>query len=461
MKRLIHFSVCILLVACLAQACSTSELPPPGSGYLVRDGLLVSAQGQVVYLHGINVHEAAKYEPAHLLPLSAHEVDILVQSGFDVVRLLTGFEAIMPEQNQVDEDYLDRYMAEVDKLTAAGMFVIVDMHQDVWGDPFGNGAPGWACPDELKAGYQPTTPWWSNYFAPQVCACFDNFWSSSDLQDSFSAAWAAVAGRVCANESVIGFDLLNEPYPGGALGEMDFDQRVLYPFYQRVMAAIREVCPDRVFFIEPSRTYDFGMVDALEIPTLDRGRVVLAPHFYPQAVHEEGVGYDGDKQALEKALSDLYGGFEAQGVPLWFGEYGGLTENPNYDRYLVDINDIFYTHLWGSSLWAFSRGDKGFSLLDARGTRKPVFDRALAAPVPVLLPSRPTGLKIDFDQPGIEFSANCRKDLLVKIMLPAAGSWTVSFDPPGALTQPEVSGHLLTAACRGGTPISFQAHIEE
>jgi endoglycosylceramidase len=422
---------------------------------------VVSALGQFVYLHGINVHEAAKYEPTHLLPLSAHEVEILLQSGFDAVRLLSGWEAIMPERGQLDQDYLDRYSAEVDKLTAAGMFVIVDMHQDVWGDPFGNGAPGWACPDELKEGYQPTTPWWANYFSSQVGACFDNFWASDELQDQLADAWAAVAGRVCANESVIGFDLLNEPYPGGALGEMDFDQRVLYPFYQKLMGRIREVCPDRVFFIEPSRTFDFGLADPLEIPASDRGRVVLAPHFYPQSVHEQGAGYDGDKQALEKSLSDLYGGFEAQGVPLWFGEYGGLTGNPNYDQYLVDINQIFYEHLWGSALWAFSRGDGGFSLLDAVGTRKAVFDNMIAAPVPVLLPSRPKDLKIDFDQPGIEFVVNCKNDLLVQIMLTASGSWTVSFDPPGSLTQPEVSGHLLTAACRGSTPVSFQAHLEK
>jgi endoglycosylceramidase len=446
------------LVVCLA-GCSSSERPPAGTGYHVDDGVIQDALGQMIYLRGINVHEDAKYHPDHIIPLEEREVSILLQSGFNSVRLLTGWAAIMPEEGVFDEVYLQKYVDEVTKLTAAGLFVVVDMHQDVWGDPFGNGAPDWACPEEIKADYVPSDPWWTNYFATQVEGCFDQFWDSTDLQDQYAAAWQEVARRVCANPAVVGFDLMNEPWPGSAFGQEDWDQTVLVPFYRRVIDAVREVCSDRVFFLEPSRAYEFGLADPIEIPVQDQGRVVLAPHYYPVAVHEEGDGYDGNVALLEQDLLSRYQTFDQQEVPVWFGEFGGLTANPNFDQYLEDIYRIFYSRLWGSALWAFSISDGGFSLLAESNNRKDVFEKVSRAPVPIRLPTKPSQLSVDFDTPGLSVTYDCLSERKLEVLLPTPGKWTVSFEPSGAMTQPEVTDYFLTAACRGGGETTFEVTL--
>jgi endoglycosylceramidase len=396
--------------------------------------VLVDSSGEALYLRGINVHESAKYHPDYIIPLTPAEVSILLDGGFNSVRLLTHWEAVMPESDRIDRDYLSLYAAEVQKLTDAGLLVVVDMHQDVWGQPFGNGAPGWACPDELKEGYQPASPWWMNYFAPQVGACFDLLWSDLALQDRFAGAWKEVAAAVCENQAVVGFDLLNEPWPGGSLGDATFDRKILYRFYRRIMDAVEEVCPGRIFFLEPSRAYDYGLMDPLEIGEPDRERVVLAPHFYPPSVHEDGRSYDGDAAALQEAWLTLYQTFLDRRVPMWFGEFGGLTGNPGFDLYLQHITSIFYEHFTGSALWAFSYGDGGFSFLDSSGRRKEVFDPACSIPSPILLPSPPSAMVPDFEGPALTIQFNCRRRRPLVVRLPAGYDWVFSSDPADMLS---------------------------
>ena len=437
---------CIILVLATAPACGEAERAE--RGYRVEDGVLVDSKGRALYLRSINAHPASKYHPDHIMPLTPDEVAIIKDSGFNSIRLLTHWEAIAPESGMFDRDYLASYAAEVDKLTAAGLLVVADMHQDVWGDPFGNGAPGWACPDELKEGYQPVSPWWMNYFEPQVEACFDLFWSDESLQDQFAAAWREVAGLICENPAVVGFDLINEPWPGTSLSDADFDDRVLYRFYRRVMDAIEEVCPTKAFFLEPSRGYDFGLIDPIDFNEADRPRVVLAPHFYPPAVHEPGREYDGDAAALKEAWLDLYQIYLDQGVPMWFGEFGGLIQNPGFDLYMQHITSIFYTHFTGSGLWAFSYGDEGFAFLDSGGERQEIFDQVCSVPTPVRVPSPPSAMVPDFDTPGLSLTFDCRRGRQLEVILPAGYDWTFSSEPADLLSD--------DLTCTGGG----QVHVE-
>jgi len=436
----------VLLLGC---ACGGGRAVPEPSGYHTAAGMIVAPDGQALFLRGINVREEAKYHSAHIIPLADGELVELTASGFTAVRLLAFWQAVMPQPDTIDEDYLDRLEAEARRLDGHGFFLVIDMHQDLWGDPFGNGAPAWACPDELKQDYQPQDPWWSNYFSDQVTACFDNFWADDALQAAYAGAWRAVAGRLCGLERLVGFDLMNEPFPGSSFAQPDSENALLAPFYQRLADAIEEVCPEKIFFLEPSRAYDLGLSRALDIPARLAGRVALAPHFYPPAVHEDGAGYDGDAAALADSLDGLYDDYRRQGVPVWLGEFGGLTGNPNFAAYLVDLQRIMFERNWGGALWAYSRGDGGFSFLDAAGERKQVFTDFCAVPVPVRLPDAPPILAADFLTPALEVEVNCRAQRVVELLLPGAGRWQVAFEPPGVLEQPSVSGHLLSAACRG------------
>lgn len=424
---------CIILVLAMATACTEAE--KACRDYRVEGGVLVDSDGRALYLRSINAHPSSKYHPDHIMPLTNDEISIIKDSGFNSIRLLTHWEAVMPGPDQVDRDYLQAYSDEVRKLTDAGFLVVADMHQDVWGDPFGNGAPAWACPDELKEGYTPVSPWWMNYFEPQVEACFDLFWSDESLQDRFAGAWREVAGLICENPAVVGFDLINEPWPGTSLSDADFDDRFLYRFYRRVMDAIEEVCPTKVFFLEPSRGYDFGLINPIDFNEPDRQRVVLAPHFYPPAVHEPGREYDGDAAALEEAWLKLYQIYLDQGVPMWFGEFGGLIQNPGFDLYMQHITTIFYEYFTGSGLWAFSYGDEGFAFLDSGGERQAIFDQVCSVPTPVRVPSPPSAMVPDFDTPGLTLTFECRRGRELEVLLPAGYDWTFSSDPADLLAD--------------------------
>ena len=129
------------------------------------------------------------------------------------------------------------------------IFYQLDFHQDLYNERFqGEGWPDWAVfddglPAEPKAGFP------ANYFGmPALIRAFDNFWANVDgpggigLQDRYAAAWRHVAGRFRDEPYMMGYDLLNEPWPGSPwatcannVGCPVFDTEVLQPFNERVI----------------------------------------------------------------------------------------------------------------------------------------------------------------------------------------------------------------------------------
>ena len=57
--------------------------------------------------------------------------------GMNAVRLLTTWAAVEPEQGVYDEAYLDALAERLDWAKDAGLHVVLDMHQDVYGEGFG------------------------------------------------------------------------------------------------------------------------------------------------------------------------------------------------------------------------------------------------------------------------------------------------------------------------------------
>ncbi len=428
--------------------------------YAVAGGVPVDAAGHALFLRGINVRQDAKASPEHLLPLGPEQIAQIRDRGFNSVRLLTFWEAVAPAADAIDSDYLQRLAAEADALAAAGLYVVIDMHQDLWGRPFGDGAAAWTCPQEIRAGYQPQSPWWLNYNSEQVRGCFDRFWADADgIQDRWRAAWVAVAEAVCDQQRVIGFDLFNEPWPGSAIGDADFDQRVLLPFYRQAMAAIEAVCPERLFFLEPSAGFTFGIAEPMTIPAELADRVLQAPHYYPQLVHEPGQRYDWDAAQFEASFSNALGDQLAAASPVWIGEYGGHTDNPGIADYFVHFSDACFRGFIGSALWAYDRSDGGFAWLDADGRPKPVFAPAWSVPLPVRLPARPERMVPDFAAGALELACDCRPDREFELLLPAAGGWQVTFQPDTALQQRAPAGRRLVLACRRAGPVELSIQL--
>ncbi len=339
-------------------------------------GVLIDPEGRGRLLHGINVSNDVKWPPYESWA-EAEDYVRLAGWGYTAVRLLTSWAAIMPEEGVVDEDYLDAYAERVDMAADAGLLVIVDMHQDVFGEGFasggGDGAPLWACDASRYEDFEPTSPWYLNYLDPDVQACFDHLWTDPGVRARFAEAWAAVAARVADREAVVGFDLFNEPFQGTLDPETHGRER-LQPFYAEVMEAIDAVAPGRLYFVEPVTAAELCLDPGLG-PFADgeggvRDDVVYAPHYYHPDVHD-GRGYDGDDGPIRTVLDCFEETAAAMEAPLFLGEIGGPSSAEGIEEYVADLMGALDARGVGDTWWEYSPDSGGFSPIDDEGAEKP------------------------------------------------------------------------------------------
>jgi len=355
-----------------AAACSGGGQPLPAQpGAECSSGPFITDErcGALV-LQGCNMDGSAKGDSG--LPRYGREDFLALSSrwGFNFVRYLIFWARIEPEPGVYDEAYLDRVRERLDWLDEAGIRVVLDMHQDVWGpgisDSWGgsNGAPAWATiTDGLP--HIPFSQWFGNwafdYLSPAVIRAFDNFWDYDgrhpELQDHYADMWAHVARRFRDHPAVLGYNPMNEPWQGSdLLRPRQFDRGKYTEFNQRVIDAIRRVDTDRWVFYEPCA---FGPnqglrshMGILEDPRRGVPRLAYFPHLYPLTV-ELGGGYDRDtdptfrlwaRARTEESLR--------QGAPLLLGEWSMLRWYGLEDRVMF-MNDALRLFEEVSSGWAY------------------------------------------------------------------------------------------------------------
>jgi endoglycosylceramidase len=174
----------------------------------------------------------------------------------NAVRFLMTWAAVEPHDGAYDDVYLDGVAERLAWADAAGLGVILDMHQDVYGEGFGfDGAPRWTCDEARYAAFSPSDPWYLDNLDPNVEACVDGFYDPA-LQRKFIAAWRHVAERLAHAPAVIGFDVLNEP-PWGTYSIFDFEADRLRPLYEAVVRAVRGAAPSWVASRGPAATRGF------------------------------------------------------------------------------------------------------------------------------------------------------------------------------------------------------------
>ncbi len=124
--------------------------------------VIVDKSGRGVFLRGVNISQSPKRSPyENWQPLS--DFQKLRDWGFNVIRLLVIWAAIEPEKGKIDLDYLGKLSHWIELADQVGLYVILDMHQDIFGDGFcGDGAPRWASDESLYASFEPRSPWYMN-----------------------------------------------------------------------------------------------------------------------------------------------------------------------------------------------------------------------------------------------------------------------------------------------------------
>ena len=152
------------------------------------------------------------------------------QNGWNILRLGIPWAAIEPKPNEYDEEYIDKVVTVMDLCEKYGIYVFIDMHQDLFSGTAdargGDGAPEWASLRGTKKPRKSKLVWATGYFwGKGIHNCFDNFWADTKvdgvgLQTYFINMWCHLAERIKDHPALLGFDLFNEPFPGSDGGKI-------------------------------------------------------------------------------------------------------------------------------------------------------------------------------------------------------------------------------------------------
>src|SRR5262249_44726815 len=276
-------------IALLALGCGASDPGGVPQSWHVSAGFLRDADGRAVILRGVNLSGAQKSAPYVDDKQLADWQRLRADWGMNAVRFVMTWAAVEPDQGRYDEAYLDKVAERMRWAQASGLVVVLDMHEDIFGEGFGfDGAPRWACDAARYAAFVPRSPWFVNTLDPNVMACVDDFYTRADRQQHFVAAWRHVAARLRDQPAVIGFDVLNEP-SWGSYSILTFEHDRLTPLYDRVVSAVRAEAPGWVAFLEPAASRNAGVGTGLQ--AFPFANVMYAPHSYDTAA-EGGGGFD-------------------------------------------------------------------------------------------------------------------------------------------------------------------------
>jgi endoglycosylceramidase len=345
------------------------------------------AEGRSLILHGANIANAAKRAPDRT---SWHTFEdyrrMRDEWGFNVIRLLIFWDGVEPQPGEYDQEYLDRVEERVGWAEELGLYVILDMHQDLYSTKFtGDGAPEWAVWDDGLP-FDPVTPWWLNYLSPAVMRAFTNLWTEPALQYFYIAMWTHVAERFAGWPNVLGFDLMNEPFFGEIL-PWEFEAGYLAPFYLDLIDSLQEAAPGKLCFYEPLVITSAGFRSLLGV--LPRENLVYFPHFYQPNVHE-GLPYDGNPWLIDLAMERRDREATAAGIPWLLGEFGAAAELEGLEDYLLDLLGRLDRLRAGWTVWSYDRGG-GFSILDSSGGENAQL-QYLVRPYAQRIPGRPLDL---------------------------------------------------------------------
>ncbi len=383
----------LVAVATLAASGSAAHTASPGArlGAVGHAGRwLTDRQGRVVLLHGVNVVAKGSRTPAQE-GFGSEDAAWLAANGFDVVRLGLSPSALMPGPGVIDAAYLDSFAATVRDLTGHGLYVLLDIHQDCWGPTTsGNGFPDWMT---LTHGAENTHTGFPLCYItnPAISAAFESFWhdepgpGGTGLQDSFGAMWSALAAAVGSDPGVLGYDLLNEPWPGSGWGPClngpdgcpDLDRAELDPFGARMTAAIRAHDPRHLVFTEPFVLFNFGLAPTSVAAPGGAAGGGLSFHMYPFSPADE-----------PKVIANAIAWGTTRGAPVLNTEFSIVLGPPNpvdADRQVSELDAAFVPWIW----WDYGSVVRDLALPpEGTNVNTPIADQ-LGRPHPVAVAGTP------------------------------------------------------------------------
>ena len=381
------------------------DFGPPGPlGPLGHSGRwFTDATGRVVMLRGMNfVEKWAPFTP-EADGFDDDDAALLAENGFNTLRLGVPFEFVMPSPGQIDRDYLASIAKTVRILGRHHIYVLLDFHQDGWGPAtHGNGMPAWATlTDGLP---NPPAEFPLSYIQnPALQRAFDNFWANRPgpdgvpLQQHYATAMRAVARRFRSSRNLIGYEAMNEPWPGTnwsscLTGCPDLEASLLAPFDARMTAAVRAVDRRHPVFVEPFVLFNFGGANT-SLPGRGTGNV-LSTHVYADTA-------DANASVMDRSVAAA----ERDAAALLVTEWGSTNDPPT----IIQTEDQFDARLVPWLYWSYN----GHVATDSKLPLVPpnrndsVLD-ALTRAYPTVVNGTPTRLSFDAPTATLAFDYSTR-----------------------------------------------------
>jgi endoglycosylceramidase len=334
----------------------------------------------------------------------------LAPLGYDAIRLNVSWSLLEPAPGKIDKTYIARIAQVVGWAKKAGIYVVIDMHQDAW-SKYIYTAPGETCVEPFKAirGFDGAPAWASQHAAP-ACALngvreldpavqedFQKLYDDAPapdgvgLQEHYAAAMLALAQRFHEEPTVAGYEIINEPSPGFIAVPAGVDATELFPFYGKVINRVVASLPGfhQLFFIEPNAERDLTDQSAIVVPWSaysSYANVVYAPHVYTGVFTLDqtiaSTRFFPSEGGYQSAISDA----KALGLPLWIGEFGN---NPADDSTLLrtsyELQDRYGA---GGALWLWKENANDINRAVFWGVYGPPFPPGTPQPSRIFYTSR-------------------------------------------------------------------------
>jgi endoglycosylceramidase len=376
---------------------------------------IVDATGRVVIFHGTNLVPPGPPGTPADFGVGTRHLRFLADQGFRLIRFGTFYENVEPEPGKYDRGHIRELAEYARRIHDAGMFVMLDVHQDVYSPRYGGrGFPEWMVHDDGLPN-QPQLGFPGNYFANLATnRAWDNFWADVPAADGigiqahFARGWELMARRFAFQRGVLGYDILNEPWPGtvwplcaspSGCPPGGFDQTTLTEFSRRIADSIRASDPHRVIFAEPNLQFDVGAATGLG--SIDDPNAGLSFHDYclgaapglPRIPDPAGICEVGEQLVIDNA--EVYS--RRTGAALILTEFSD-TKDPAVALRLTDIMDRAMMPWTFWSYWAAA----GQILIDPEkppapsNLEQPLLD-AVVRPYPYVVAGTPTSYGFDHE----------------------------------------------------------------
>ena len=446
-----------LIISCNSRNGNVDSADIMPKNITVQGDRFVDNNGRQVILNGYNIVSKNK-EEGYIFQSGPELFENLNKWGVNCIRFIIIWDRLEPEQGVYNEEYLKEIDEKISWAQENNIFVILDMHQDLFSVKYSDGAPEWATLDEGKA--HTTGAIWSDAYvmSEAVQTSFDNFWlnkPASDglgIQDHYALLWKHIARRYANNTTVIGYDIMNEPFPGStgvestmvllsAYGQLHFkltgealteeqlgalwgeeksrmealevlstkenydfvfsklfelnrkfEVNALQEMYQKVSEGIREVDKNHILFLEHSYFSNTGVRSSIERVKLEDGSpdllVAYAPHGYDLVTDTEAVG-----TASNERVAYIFEQIAKKGaqlnMPVWLGEWGAYYGSSEGVLPTAKYAvNQIEKSMFGNAYWSYNHGDENLEY----------FKKVLFRIYPMFINGRIIGYKNDFER---------------------------------------------------------------